>query len=507
MTLITELGQLAQRDSESVFDYSERLGDLTDELKIAESRDKSGIAITEACLIETFVSGLKQDIITRMPKTTTLGDAFCEAQRIEKILMAEKELRSKNSTAKGCVFCNTTSHETLACEVFLAIKRKNTPAPDTGEARVDNAYYTPCVKEKCRHCGSEEHSLNNCKIFFSANIKSEKKEPEVISEKEKAHENDKNASELSKSCSTRSWQDGAATRLYEQNGSIDTHVDDKKQINTLEITESSKSGSSLVILAPQRIFFEENKDNSKVAEVNTSVASPCICKGKKADDTIENLRNDKKVAAIFEDNDFEMIESVKSEEKIEEIFNVIDPCDETYESYMIDTDDMNYCYERMLQIDSKFENTSERVYKDNGNVGSGHYRALRVTLQVEYFPSPEPADKNGKKRYRLVVDFRALNEKTIPDRYPLPNILDIIDQVGGAKYFSTLDLSNGFYQVLLKEEDRHKTAFSTEFGLFHFKKLPMGCSNAPATFQRAMDNAFRGMQQKEIFLYLDDAVI
>ncbi|KAL7295335.1 hypothetical protein TKK_0011365 [Trichogramma kaykai] len=144
---------------------------------------------------------------------------------------------------------------------------------------------------------------------------------------------------------------------------------------------------------------------------------------------------------------------------------------------------------------------------DNGNVGSGHYRALRVTLQVEYFPSPEPADKNGKKRYRLVVDFRALNEKTIPDRYPLPNILDIIDQVGGAKYFSTLDLSNGFYQVLLKEEDRHKTAFSTEFGLFHFKKLPMGCSNAPATFQRAMDNAFRGMQQKEIFLYLDDAVI
>uniref|UniRef100_A0ABD2WAF5 Uncharacterized protein n=1 Tax=Trichogramma kaykai TaxID=54128 RepID=A0ABD2WAF5_9HYME len=357
-------GQLAQRDSESVFDYSERLGDLTDELKIAESRDKSGIAITEACLIETFVRGLKQDIITRMPKTTTLGDAFREAQRIEKILMAEKELRSKNSTAKGCVFCNTTSHETLACEVFLAIKRKNTPAPDTGEARVDNAYYTPRIKERCGHCGSEEHSLNNCKIFFSANIKSEKKEPEVISEKKEAHENDENTSELSKSCSTRSWQDGAATRLYEQNGSIDTHANDKKQSNTLEITENSKSTSSLVILAPQRIFCEENKDNSNVAEVNASIASPCICKGKKADDAIEDLRKDKEVAAIFEDNDFEMIESIKSEEKIEEIFNVIDPCDETYESYMIDTDDMNYCYERMLQINSKFENTSERVYED-----------------------------------------------------------------------------------------------------------------------------------------------
>ncbi|KAL7292734.1 hypothetical protein TKK_0013856 [Trichogramma kaykai] len=407
---------------------------------------------------------------------------------------------------------------------------------------------------------------------------------QVISEKKEAHENDKNTSELSKSCSTRSWQDGVATRLYEQNGSIDTHANDKKQSNTLEITENSKSTSSLAILAPQRIFCEENKDNSNVAEVNASIASPCICKGKKADDAIEDLRKDKEVAAIFENNDFEMIESIKSEEKIEEILNVIDPCDETYESYMIDTDDMNYCYERMLQINSKFENTSERVYegkdrvnkvlealnldeenshdeiinlikeyedvfhlkgeklgttdviehaiytKDNAPVNAKPYRfphALKCELERQImemweagtiepsgspyrsniFLVPKPADKNGKKRYRLVEDFRALNEKTIPDRYPLPNILDIIDQVGGAKYFSTLDLSNGFYQVLLKEEDRHKTAFSTEFGLFHFKKLPMGCSNAPATFQRAMDNAFRGMQQKEIFLCLDDAVI
>ncbi|KAL7301788.1 hypothetical protein TKK_0005776 [Trichogramma kaykai] len=163
---------------------------------------------------------------------------------------------------------------------------------------------------------------------------------QVISEKKEAHENDKNTSELSKSCSTRSWQDGAATRLYEQNGSIDTYANDKKQSNTLEITENSKSTSSLAILAPQRIFCEENKDNINVAEVNASIASPCICKGKKADDAIEDLRKDKEVAAIFEDNDFEMIESIKSEEKIEEILNVIDPCDETYESYMIDTDDM-----------------------------------------------------------------------------------------------------------------------------------------------------------------------
>uniref|UniRef100_A0ABD2WX54 RNA-directed DNA polymerase n=1 Tax=Trichogramma kaykai TaxID=54128 RepID=A0ABD2WX54_9HYME len=119
----------------------------------------------------------------------------------------------------------------------------------------------------------------------------------------------------------------------------------------------------------------------------------------------------------------------------------------------------------------------------------------------------KPPDKEGNKRYRLVVDFRQLNEKTIPDRYPLPNILDIIDQVGGSKYFSTLDLSSGFYQCMLRPEDRHKTAFSTNFDLFQFRKMPMGLCNSPATFQRAMDRAFKGLQGHDLFLYLDDCVI
>uniref|UniRef100_A0ABD2XHB3 Reverse transcriptase domain-containing protein n=1 Tax=Trichogramma kaykai TaxID=54128 RepID=A0ABD2XHB3_9HYME len=123
------------------------------------------------------------------------------------------------------------------------------------------------------------------------------------------------------------------------------------------------------------------------------------------------------------------------------------------------------------------------------------------------FLVPKAPDNKGNKKYQLVVDFRQLNEKTEPDRYPLPNILDIIDHVGNATYFSTLDLSSGFYQCMLKEEHSHKTAFSTEFGLFQFVKMPMGLSNSPATFQMGMDIAFKGQQQKDIFLYLNDAVI
>ncbi|KAL7296477.1 hypothetical protein TKK_0010482 [Trichogramma kaykai] len=175
MTLITELGQLAQRDNESVFDYSERLTDLKEELEIAENRDKSGIVITENCLVETFIRGLKQEIITRMPRVTKLEDAYREAQRIEKVLIAEKELRNKNNTTKYCVFCNVTSHETLNCEVFLAIKRKHAAPLETTEV-----HYPPHRKEHCGHCGSTEHTVTNCVKFFSSNIKTERKEPEVI---------------------------------------------------------------------------------------------------------------------------------------------------------------------------------------------------------------------------------------------------------------------------------------------------------------------------------------
>ena len=70
-------------------------------------------------------------------------------------------------------------------------------------------------------------------------------------------------------------------------------------------------------------------------------------------------------------------------------------------------------------------------------------------------------DSQGNKRYRMVIDYRALNEKTVGDAYPLPKITDILDQLGGAQYFTVLDLAAGFHQIEIDPTDRHKTAFST----------------------------------------------
>lgn len=120
---------------------------------------------------------------------------------------------------------------------------------------------------------------------------------------------------------------------------------------------------------------------------------------------------------------------------------------------------------------------------------------------------PKKSDSSGKPRWRMVIDYRALNEKTVSDAYPLPNITDILDQLGGAKYFSTLDLASGFHQVPMDPASKQKTAFSTLYGHYEFNRMPFGLKNAPSTFQRLMDRILSGLQGIELFVYMDDIVI
>ena len=102
-------------------------------------------------------------------------------------------------------------------------------------------------------------------------------------------------------------------------------------------------------------------------------------------------------------------------------------------------------------------------------------------------------------------DYRRLNDRTIPDRYPIPRIEDFNYILKGAKVFSKIDLFKAYFQIPVAEEDRHKTAIITPFGLFEFNVMSFGLRNAPATFQRFINEVLNGLNF--VFPYLDDILI
>lgn len=114
---------------------------------------------------------------------------------------------------------------------------------------------------------------------------------------------------------------------------------------------------------------------------------------------------------------------------------------------------------------------------------------------------------NGTKKFRMCIDYRKLNKKIIPDKFPLPRIEEILEGLGRAKFFSIMDLHSGFLQISLSKESRPATAFSTDTGFYQWKVLPFGINIAPASFSRMMTIAFSGLPPQQAFIYMDDLIV
>ncbi|KAK0137889.1 Retrovirus-related Pol polyprotein from transposon 297 [Merluccius polli] len=113
--------------------------------------------------------------------------------------------------------------------------------------------------------------------------------------------------------------------------------------------------------------------------------------------------------------------------------------------------------------------------------------------------------KNGD--LRLCTDFRWLNARTVKDAHPLPHQADVLAALGGNVFFSTMDLTSGYYNVPLHEEDKKYTAFSSPLGLHEYNRLPQGLCNSPATFMRMMLSVFGDQNFLSLLCYLDDLLV
>ena len=130
-----------------------------------------------------------------------------------------------------------------------------------------------------------------------------------------------------------------------------------------------------------------------------------------------------------------------------------------------------------------------------------------VTPSTSPWSSPIVLVKKKDGTTRFCVDYRKLNDVTRKDAYPLPRIDETLDALGGAAYFSTMDLASGYWQVEVDPSDRDKTAFTTFKGLLEFRVMPFGLTGAPNTFQRLMDSVLSGLQFETCLVYLDDIIV
>ena len=139
---------------------------------------------------------------------------------------------------------------------------------------------------------------------------------------------------------------------------------------------------------------------------------------------------------------------------------------------------------------------------------------LQELLDKEYIrPSVSPWGalvlfvKKKDGTLTLCIDYIQLNKMNINNKYPLPRINDLFDQVGGAKIFSKLDLRSGYHQVRIRDEDTRKTTFQTRYGHYKFIVIPFGLTNTPSTFMCLMNSIFSQYLDKFVVVFIDDILV
>ncbi|BBN69395.1 transposable element gene, partial [Prunus dulcis] len=174
--------------------------------------------------------------------------------------------------------------------------------------------------------------------------------------------------------------------------------------------------------------------------------------------------------------------------------------------------------EREIEFTIELLPGTNPIYQTPYRMAPAELRELKIQLQelvdlgfirpsVSPWGAPVLFVRKKDGTMRLCIDYRQLNKVTIRNRYPLPRIDDLFDQLKGAKYFSKIDLRSGYHQLRIREEDIPKTAFRTRYGHYEFLVMPFGLTNAPAAFMDLMNRVFRPYLDHFVIVFIDDILV
>ncbi len=269
----------------------------------------------------------------------------------------------------------------------------------------------------------------------------------------------------------------------------------------LDITVSNHTSRPIVI-SPRSIIGE-----LQWCSIETAVSKlpPQQCS------SIANVTNDQSVSDLL--SGFELKDIEANAEQVKQLKLLL-----MSNSSAFSLDDQDLGFTKLVQ--HRIELTDEIPFRQrHRRIPPSVYQELRSHLQslldqniISKSHSPWCSNvvvaRKKDKSLRLCIDYRQLNNRTIKDAYALPRLEETLDCLAGSKYFTVLDMRSGYHQVEVADEHKCRTAFSVgSLGLYEYNRMPFGLSNAPATYQRLMEDCFRPLINKECVIFLDDILV